>query len=59
MSEYSNCTAMMGCTAWARRIVAAPISERPIWRADPSRTQSTMAPTVSSMGTAGSRRAGW
>ena len=26
-SEYSLCTAVTGCTAWARRMVAAPASE--------------------------------
>ncbi len=28
-SEYSICTAAIGCTAWARRIVAAPASQMP------------------------------
>ena len=31
-SEYSICRSQIGCTAWARRIVAAPASERPTWR---------------------------
>lgn len=29
--EYSTCKAEMGCTAWARRRVAAEHSERPMY----------------------------
>ena len=35
-SEYSLCTAVTGCTAWARRIVAAAASDRPKWRTLPA-----------------------
>ena len=58
MSEYSICRSTIGCVAAARRIVSAPTSERPMWRTHPASTHSAMAPTVSSIGTAGSRRAG-
>ena len=34
-SEYSICTAAIGCTACARRIVAAPASQMPRWRTLP------------------------
>ena len=56
-SEYSIWTSQIGTTAWARRMVAAPVSERPTWRTSPAFTDSAMAPTVSSIGTAGSTRA--
>ena len=59
ISEYSICRAAMGWTACARRIVCAPISDRPMWRTYPAWTISAMAPTVSSIGTRGSSRAGW
>ena len=55
-SEYSDCSAVIGCTAWARRIVSAPASDRPMWRILPSATSSASAPTVSSMGVFGSTR---
>lgn len=29
-SDISDCTAVSGCTAWARRIVAADTSDRPM-----------------------------
>src|SRR4051812_36005068 len=50
-SEYSICTAAIGCTACARRIVAAPASQMPRWRTLPWRTRSLIAPTVSSIDT--------
>lgn len=55
-SEYSDCTAVTGCTACARRIVAAPASESPKWRTFPAATSSPTVPATSSMGTAGSTR---
>ncbi len=48
----------MGWTAAALRIVSTPTSDRPMWRTKPAWTISAMAPTVSSIGTFGSRRAG-
>ena len=30
-SEYSDCSAVTGCTAWARRIVRGAASDRPKW----------------------------
>ena len=53
ISEYSICSSAIGCTAWARRMVSAPISDRPMWRTYPAFTRSAIAPTVSSIGTAG------
>ena len=55
-SEYSLCTALIGCTWLARRMVSAPTSERPRKRTLPASTSSFIAPTVSSIGTAGSLR---
>ena len=55
-SEYSVCTALMGCTAWARRKVAAETSLKPRARTLPSSTRRDIAPTESSMGTALSQR---
>ena len=55
-SEYSVCSAEIGCTATALRIVSAPASESPRWRTLPSCTSSAIAPTVSSIGTSGSTR---
>ena len=52
-SEYSVCSAAIGCTATARRIVSAEASDSPRWRTLPAATSSAMAPTVSSMGTSG------
>ena len=49
--EYSDCTAAIGCTAWARRIVAGDASEIPRWRTLPASTSSDSAPKVSSTGT--------
>ncbi len=58
ISEYSICRSQIGWTAAARRSVAAPTSDRPICRTYPACTRSAMAPTVSSIGTVGSSRAG-
>ena len=55
-SEYSDCSAVIGWTAWARRMVSGPASDRPTWRILPSVTSSASVPTVSSMGTFGSTR---
>ncbi len=49
-SEYSLCTAAIGWTAWALRIVAADTSLRPMVRTFPAVTRSASAPTLSSMG---------
>ncbi|MCY1377290.1 hypothetical protein D9M69_648540 [compost metagenome] len=54
--EYSVCTAVMGCTACARRKVGADTSERPMAWILPARTRSLKAPTLSSMGTCLSQR---
>ena len=54
--EYSLCTAATGCTAWARRIVLAPASERPKCLTLPSAMRSLTAPATSSIGTFGSTR---
>jgi hypothetical protein len=55
-SEYSDCSAVTGCTAWARRIVRAPASERPKCPALPSSISSLTVPATSSIGTSGSTR---
>ena len=55
-SEYSVCTAAIGCTACARRKVAADTSDRPSARTLPARTRSAIAPTDSSIGTVLSQR---
>ena len=55
-SEYSLCTAAIGCTACARRIVSGLASDRPSVRTLPSLTSAAIAPTVSSIGTSGSTR---
>ena len=57
-SEYSVCSAAIGCTACARRIVVGAASDRPRKRTLPARTSSAIAPTVSSIGTSGRRGAG-
>src|SRR6266540_4510095 len=44
--EYSVCSAVTGCTAWARRIVEGPASDSPMWRTLPSATSVARAPTV-------------
>src|ERR1700761_5945555 len=55
-SEYSLCRAVTGCTAWARRMVLAPASERPKCFTLPAWIKSLTAPAVSSMGLLGSTR---
>ena len=55
-SVYSVCSAAIGWTAWARRIVAADASDRPSARTLPASTSSAIAPTVSSIGTVLSTR---
>ncbi len=55
-SEYSVCSAWIGWTACARRIVSGAASDRPRKRTLPCRTSSAIAPTVSSIGTFGSTR---
>ncbi len=59
ISEYSICSSRTGYTAFARRIVSGPTSDRPRYRTYPASIISAMAPTVSSIGTCGSSRAGW
>ena len=54
--EYSLCSAVIGCTAWALRMVAALASESPRWVTLPASTSSFIAPTVSSIGTDWSTR---
>ena len=54
--EYSLCTAASGWVLWARRMVSGLASLRPIARTLPAFTRSAIAPTVSSIGTAGSTR---
>lgn len=54
--EYSDWTAETGVTAFARRIVSGPASERPNARTLPSAISSPTAPAVSSIGTFGSTR---
>ena len=44
-SEYSLCSAEIGCTACARRMVCSPASDSPRKRTFPSRTSSAIAPT--------------
>ena len=55
-SEYSLCRAVTGWTAWARRMVAAPASDRPKCFTLPAPMRSFTAPATSSMGTSGSTR---
>ena len=55
-SEYSLCSAVIGCTACARRMVSGAASDRPRWRTLPASTSSFIAPTVSSIGTVLSTR---
>ena len=50
-SEYSLCSAVTGCTAWARRMVRTPASDRPKWRTFPASTSSLTVPATSSIGT--------
>ncbi|KAG1530533.1 hypothetical protein G6F50_017253 [Rhizopus delemar] len=55
-SEYSLCTAVTGCTACARRTVAALASDRPKWPTLPSAIRARTVPATSSIGTFGSTR---
>jgi len=55
-SEYSLWSAVTGWTAWARRIVFAPASERPKCLTLPFWISSFTAPATSSIGTDGSTR---
>ena len=52
-SEYSFCSAVTGCTAWARRTVCAPGSDRPKCLTLPSAIRSLTVPATSSIGTFG------
>jgi formylglycine-generating enzyme required for sulfatase activity len=54
--EYSFCSALTGCTACARRTVAAPGSDRPKCFTFPAAISSLTAPATSSIGTSGSTR---
>ena len=49
-SDHSVCSAVIGCTACALRIVAGDASEMPRWRTLPASTSSASAPHVSSIG---------
>jgi hypothetical protein len=55
-SEYSDCKAVTGCTALARRMVLGPASDNPKWATFPASISSPTAPAVSSIGTLGSTR---
>jgi hypothetical protein len=55
-SEYSLCRAMTGWTAWARRIVCGPASDRPKCCTFPAPIRSVTAPATSSIATSGSTR---
>jgi hypothetical protein len=55
-SEYSDCKAVTGCTAWALRIVCGAASDIPKWPTLPASIRSRTAPALSSVGTAGSTR---
>ena len=50
-SDHSLCSAVIGATAAARRMVAADASDRPMWRILPASISSFIAPTDSSIGT--------
>jgi heme exporter protein B len=54
--EYSLCSAVTGCTAFARRIVFTPASESPKCLTLPCPIRSFTAPATSSIGTSGSTR---
>ncbi len=49
-SEYSLCTAAIGCTAWARRSVAGETSQRPIAPILPSSISLASVPMDASIG---------
>ncbi len=55
-SEYSDCTAAIGWTAFARRRVSAETSDRPMARTIPAATRSARPPTASSIGVSLSQR---
>ena len=55
-SEYSLCRAATGWTAWARRMVWTPASERPKCLTLPASISSFTVPATSSIGTFGSTR---
>ena len=55
-SEYSLWSAVTGWTAWARRMVCTPASERPKCLTLPAAISSLTAPATSSIGTCGSTR---
>jgi len=55
-NEYSVCTAASGCTACARRMVAAETSLMPIARTLPASTSRDRAPMLSSTGSRLSQR---
>ena len=55
-SEYSDCNAATGCTAWARRIVCTPASDRPKCLTLPAAISSFTVPATSSIGVCGSTR---
>ena len=55
-SEYSVCSAPIGCTAAARRIVAGAASDMPEVAHLPRLHEPAIAPIVSSIGTFGSTR---
>ena len=57
-SEYSDCSAVIGWVALARRMVAAEAADNPMWRTFSSAMSSATAPTVSSIGVFGSTRCG-
>src|SRR5258708_39438118 len=54
--EYSLCTAVIGWTACARRIVCTPASDKPKCLTLPSAIRFLTAPATSSIGTSGSTR---
>ena len=55
-SDHSVCSAVTGCTAFARRMVSADASLSPSCRTLPAATSSLIAPQVSSIGTVRSMR---
>ena len=55
-SDHSVCSAVIGCTACAARIVAGDASEMPRCRTLPAGTSSASAPQVSSIGVERSTR---
>ena len=55
-SDHSLWSAAIGWTSHASRSVAALTSESPRWRTLPASTSSAITPTLSAIGTSGSRR---